>query len=514
MRDETTIEATLSDLFVVRTANECSTAGSSLPVPKMLFDEFWREGEMAILFSDAGMGKSVLAMQIAESIARGTAIEPMRYTSAPQKVLYIDLQHTDKQFEMRYAREIDGDEEGKYTDHYVFSENLLRPDINRKKAPRNMSGEMFACALGPLVMKTGAKVLIIDNITLLKRAYQSSRDELPLIRELDRLKRIYGLSILVLASTSRRDLTRPVAMGDLQAARVLGHFTDSVFAIGQSRQDETVRFIKHLRSQNVEMLHDASYLPLFRIKKLNGNFLGAKFLGYSDENTHLQDPVADPNRELMDDIKEMSADDMSIRDIARALDISKTRVHRLKNQWYPKPANAWESLEPRVSQYDFPGREEFIEAGEDPRFKGMYHREDAEGYALRSEAYVIEAARAVAGQIYRETGHAPGLAEAIVLYEQKRIARSQPPVTYPEPGPDEPKESEDLFPGLEREFDGYGRIQYIESRDPNGKPDLWYAYNSSGKPQKYERKGYAIIRSDIEETGTQDTSPATPVPPA
>jgi len=59
-----------------------------------LFGEFWLEGELAILFADTGKGKSLLAVQIAESIARGRPIGPLEMTGRPQTVgdwLRVDL---------------------------------------------------------------------------------------------------------------------------------------------------------------------------------------------------------------------------------------------------------------------------------------------------------------------------------------------------------------------------------------------------------------------------------------
>ena len=41
-----------------------------------LFGTFWRRGELAILFGEHGMGKSLLAVQIAEQVARGIPCSP------------------------------------------------------------------------------------------------------------------------------------------------------------------------------------------------------------------------------------------------------------------------------------------------------------------------------------------------------------------------------------------------------------------------------------------------------
>ena len=60
--------------FIRKTANEWIEEAKNKPAPKMLFSEFWHEGELCILFSDTNLGKTILAVQIADSIASGKPI--------------------------------------------------------------------------------------------------------------------------------------------------------------------------------------------------------------------------------------------------------------------------------------------------------------------------------------------------------------------------------------------------------------------------------------------------------
>ena len=68
--------ANCDDLFMVRTANHWMEQASSRPVPQMLFGKFWYEGELCILFADSNLGKSILAVQIGNSINTGIETEP------------------------------------------------------------------------------------------------------------------------------------------------------------------------------------------------------------------------------------------------------------------------------------------------------------------------------------------------------------------------------------------------------------------------------------------------------
>ena len=163
-------------------------------MPKMLFGEFWLENELCILFADTGKGKSILAVQIAESIARGEAIEPMKMTATAQKVVYFDFELSAKQFEMRYAAEAEEGEDF-LKDHYEFSDNFYSVEIDADgECPADFKTfeEYLRASLGAMIRSIGAKVVIIDNITYLRGANDTARHAIPLMRELKRLKKSWG----------------------------------------------------------------------------------------------------------------------------------------------------------------------------------------------------------------------------------------------------------------------------------------------------------------------------------
>ena len=73
-------------IFVIRTANEWLEHAKSQPIPKMLFGEFWHENELCILFADTNLGKSILAVQIGNSISSGQPIDKIPLEAPAQKV--------------------------------------------------------------------------------------------------------------------------------------------------------------------------------------------------------------------------------------------------------------------------------------------------------------------------------------------------------------------------------------------------------------------------------------------
>ena len=91
----------IDEYVEIKPMNDWMREASSQPVPKQLFDDLWCEGELAILFGDTGKGKSALAVQIGESIARGRPMYPFGLTAKPRDVLLLDFEMTEKQIELR-----------------------------------------------------------------------------------------------------------------------------------------------------------------------------------------------------------------------------------------------------------------------------------------------------------------------------------------------------------------------------------------------------------------------------
>src|SRR5688500_17059834 len=94
--------------------------------PGRMFDSFWRAGEVALMFGPAGVGKSLLAMQVADALARGRPIEGFEMARSRRKVLYVDLKHSDRQFAERYSYRVPVPRLGSVLKACKFGENLYR----------------------------------------------------------------------------------------------------------------------------------------------------------------------------------------------------------------------------------------------------------------------------------------------------------------------------------------------------------------------------------------------------
>src|SRR5690242_10940044 len=114
-RETVTFDEFFEKTFTVEKASELVASQAGKPAPARLCGDLWREGELAVLFGESGTGKSILAVQMAESIARGEGFGPFEVEGGPRKVLYIDLKLTREQWAARYRDEWEDEAAGSTT---------------------------------------------------------------------------------------------------------------------------------------------------------------------------------------------------------------------------------------------------------------------------------------------------------------------------------------------------------------------------------------------------------------
>src|SRR6185369_7106975 len=298
--------------------NECFVGPAKFYMPAKLFDEFWREGDLALLFGASGTGKSILATEIGESLARGRPIEGFQMPVGRRKVLYVDMGQTDWQFQTRYTHVSDDRLRMK---SYKFSENFSRDqpkcDVELSKRLRNA------------IKENGYQIVIIDDLSAIKNTYDGTRETLKLMRELKRVTIETGVSILVLSCSEEPARNGLVSEIDLRRSRVLCSAASSVFAIGQAPRDPDKRYIIQTRCKSAPILWTTANAPICRISRADTGFIGCDF----DER--FAPRMDDEMRGLICRIKSMHESDMTYREIAEELGISRSQVGRLLKKWNP-----------------------------------------------------------------------------------------------------------------------------------------------------------------------------------
>ena len=296
----------------MKKANETMKEAAKLKDRVALYKKLWYEGEISVLFAMSNLGKSILAVQIAEEIAR-----------SGKEVNYLDYELEGKQFQQRYCNE-------RTKKNYVFSENFLRADLSYDlELDSNGRLARFFEQIEEL-SKLGVKIFILDNITSLVDKIENGDVILEFMRKLKRLKEKYGLSILIVAHTTKKKDTAPLTQDSLAGSKKLMNFVDSAFAIGKSLIETSVRYIKQLKVRTGKYVYDESNVLLCQIEKRD-NFPHFVECGYAVEKDLLNTKKSIANadkREAMDVAYASFKQGDSLRAIGRKLGVSDKTIKK------------------------------------------------------------------------------------------------------------------------------------------------------------------------------------------
>ena len=297
-------------LLTIKSFNQVLIDAAKKKEPTKLFDEFWYEGETCCLFADSNVGKSILAVQIARNIATS------------QKVLYFDFELSEYHFLRRYT-------DDETNQPYKFPKNLYRVCLNYMMGAYTVEElpDKIMSNIEKSVREIGASVIIIDNLTWIAYNSRSTQMAGELMKRLSAMKVQYNLSMLILAHTPKRNMSKPITQNDLGGSKMIMNFLDSAFTIGFSSKDPNIRYIKQIKVRYAEMKYGEDNVWLCEMRKVR-SFLMLFRLGFGMESEHLKKRKDGDKDALIAKIKVMKANGMSIREIAAELGMSPATVDR------------------------------------------------------------------------------------------------------------------------------------------------------------------------------------------
>ncbi len=421
----------------LRKANDCFIASAGRRRPRMLFDEFWREGELALLFGESDTGKSILATQIAEALARGGGMGSFRMPVPGCKVLYLDLVNSDEQFRLRYSPQ----SRGKV---YRFSERLVRcspqPDKDLIKGLRQA------------IASTGARVVVIDDLQAFT-GWAGIGKASRILRELKHMCVEQEVSILAIAASGPAGQNRMPDAVDLRNWQPLCRIADSVFGIGFDPTRAGQRSIRHVRSRFGQPRMTAYYTsPVAMITEREDGFVGFIF----DEKFERKLP--DDQVRLICDVRRLRIAGYGFREIATELSISRSRAHRLFDLWKPL--------------MELP-RDERVEE------RKPVEQEPESDFDIddTTPAYLAEIGMdKLDPPVESESGSDEDAGPVGVETAGGKPVGVQPAVSVEPPAP---------FTGMKQGVDRTGQTIYIETEDKSGRPTLWYGYNKAGRLSRF-----------------------------
>lgn len=293
--------------LLVRAANDWVEIAKSLPDPRFFFYRMIVEFELIFCYAQSNAGKSILCNQIAAEIAQY------------EYVLYIDCELSTKQYQRRSTDK----ETGKTHD---YPPKLLRAEIDKDHLGTATLSEAMLTSIEQAA-QNGIKFIFVDNVTYLCTNAEKGEVAVDFMHKLNALKEKYGLTIVVIAHTPKRDRSKPITGDDLYGSSRLMQLADSAFAIGFSCQGPDIRYVKTTKYRADEYPYPATSVAVYRLETVDG-LTQFTYQGTSDEREHLREKNSLTEAEDLQELLDLHAKGLSLKEISAETGIAKSTIHR------------------------------------------------------------------------------------------------------------------------------------------------------------------------------------------
>ena len=295
-----------------------SMAGCSLPAVD-LWHGLWYQGEMACLFGEPNVGKTILAMQIANELnKRGL------------KTLYFDFENAAHQFKSRYK-----------TDKFDYSSGdadfIVKP-LNPNNSTAPLDSRSILDYIKKDFLTERAPVIIIDDITHLIGSGDQA-DVRFVLNTLRSWTQLFLVSILVLAHSRRRKPSSLTTIESLAGSFEYSYAFDSIFSLTRAnRYNELYNNTSHYIKQHKNRMGPVIYHDLNVITAHFGRDDSNGFLQFNDlytggnERQLLRYYGYDTTQQIKDAILHYHSLCFSTREIADIVGCSQSHVSKTLNK--------------------------------------------------------------------------------------------------------------------------------------------------------------------------------------
>jgi hypothetical protein len=266
---------------------------------KNIFGDLLTEGDLTILFGRSNVGKSFLSYQIGEAVASGinvlnvmdkinvknygeTKYYNLNNETQAQKVLYFDFEATIERDYIRYSVK---DQMKTGALPYKFSQDFITSFPERLTVADNL---LFIDSIELEVIKQGAKVVIIDNMSAISQDNEKSGQAVKLMNKIKDMQRRQKLTLLLMAHTPKIMPGEPIISNDLAGSSNLFNLADAVMAINTSTMSDEIRYIKQLKSRYNEIQFHRENVIAIKFSTRPDGMKGFEFSSYETEENLLK----------------------------------------------------------------------------------------------------------------------------------------------------------------------------------------------------------------------------------
>ncbi len=284
--------------------NDYLEEGRRMDAPKELIRHIVVEHEVTFLFGDTGLGKSILAMQMACLMAR-----------LGKRVLYVNFELSQQQLAQRYP-------------NYQFPDTFYIANIDYTKMHDVTEQSLILDEIQRLALELDIEVVIIDNFTNLCINSKEGSEAGNIMLQLMSLRMTHNWTMVILAHVPKRKPGDPLTLNDLAGSKILSNIADNVIGLNKSKKDKDMRYIIQLKYRSFPIELDYKNVQELQLTT-SDNWLHFEYGDYDEERAHLprsRDEKAELERDIVRELKEPNG--LAYRQIADKLGTSLGTVQR------------------------------------------------------------------------------------------------------------------------------------------------------------------------------------------
>lgn len=285
---------------------------------EIVYGDYIRQGELALIVGDTNSGKTLLASDIALANNNNLCHWNEQMNNVKRKTIYIDGEHSDSQIARRYENLLE-----------CASGDLIRGRFTEAEYDDCIEDKLLA--IKKLIRKNSdTKLLIVDNLMCVLNNGNSVKQAQQFIQGLKRIKEMNDLTIILVAHLNKRNSKNPIEIKDILGSSVIANYADSIIAVGNTCEGDHIKYLKQLKSRSSVKMSEVAVLEI-----VEEPYLHFEFREYDMEENLLPRKVVSRSSislSMGEMIYKLREEGLTVRSIAEQLNLSKSAVGRfLKN---------------------------------------------------------------------------------------------------------------------------------------------------------------------------------------